>query len=203
MSRPGALPLLFFCIGIFILGILAAAYGIGQPETVLLIGLCTVAFVYFQKKTTPPDLPDQVPGTTDAGENKEGAVPGNVSWWNRETPIVSEEQMQAGIYMVCDKGYVQAAVLLSFIMPGLGQTYNGQYLKGGVLCIAGLALVWVVGLWALVIWLIGTADAYLTARKVVSGDLKKPTSGMAVFIHMPAGLLFMLGWAHLLYWLVR
>ena len=121
----------------------------------------------------------------------------------RETPIVSEEQMQAGIYAVSDKGYVQVAVLLSFIMPGLGQTYNGQYLKGGVLCIAGLALVWVVGLWALVIWLVGTIDAYLTARKVISGDLKKPTSGNAVFIHMPAGLLFMLVWAHLFAWLFR
>lgn len=62
------------------------------------------------------------------------------------------------------------AAILSLILSGLGQIYNGQVLKGGVFIVAqlinaaltavliGWVLMPIVGLWAMV-------DAYLVAKR--------------------------------------
>jgi TM2 domain-containing membrane protein YozV len=182
---------LFFMLGVAILAILLLALGFDSFQYSLLLalvaGIGAVAFYHYLD--THPDKEIQ---TGETGKNEGEAVPEASSFWNRETPLVSEEQMQDGIYAVSDKGYVQAAVLFSFIMPGLGQSYNGQYLKGAVLTISGLTLVWAIGMWALIVWLIGAVDAYLSAKKVISNNLR-PTSGFAFFLHISMGALFMFG----------
>lgn len=54
------------------------------------------------------------------------------------------------------------AALLSFIMPGLGQIYNGQIGKGLLIFITG---------WLILPWIYGIYDAYQTAEKINSGEI--------------------------------
>ena len=74
------------------------------------------------------------------------------------------------------------AVLLSFIIGGLGQIYNGQIGKGLLIFFTS---------WLIIPWLIGIFDAYRTARAIKEGRLeikKRPgcvvaaTVGVILFV---------------------
>ena len=114
------------------------------------------------------------------------------SWWNRKTDGTNGTTRSTIIYAVSDKGFVQAAVLLSFIMPGLGQTYNGHYLKGMFLLLAGFALAWGFGVWGLSIWFFGAIEALISARHIVNGDSPRPVADWPVFVHILLGVYLML-----------
>jgi TM2 domain-containing membrane protein YozV len=183
-----------FGLGVFAFTIFLCARGfdlsfpldgivIGGAATLLFLGYQKARGKYWPEKEEIVTAPVAPPDAND---------PNYVSFWHRETPMVSGKQLESGVYAVTDRGYVQAAVLFSFILPGLGQTYNGQYLKGTVLTVAGLLLVWVIGYWALIIWLVGAADAYVNARRVVAGTLKNPKKGMGIFLHLCLGAYFLL-----------
>lgn len=72
------------------------------------------------------------------------------------------------------------AALLSFIIAGLGQIYNGQIGKG----------LWIFFTWWLIIpWLIGIFDAYKTAKAIKEGKIaieKKPGCLIAAVVGMVA-----------------
>jgi TM2 domain-containing membrane protein YozV len=59
------------------------------------------------------------------------------------------------------------ALVLSFVIPGLGQFYNGQFLKAvglfALAVIAGLIGIITLGIPYLLVWLYGMYDAYTTA----------------------------------------
>jgi hypothetical protein len=125
----------------------------------------------------PPDAPGQ-----------EGTDPGYVSWWDRDTPITGDRVANWNIiYTVTGWGFVNGAVLFSFIVPGLGQTYNGQYLKGGIFLTATMLVAFFFGPPAIAIWLLGTAEAALTGWRIMKGKVKKPENGLWVGIHMCMG----------------
>jgi len=63
------------------------------------------------------------------------------------------------------------AVVLSFLYTGLGQLYNGQYLKGLFLMVvyglSWLSMLILIGyLTTPVIWLFGMFDAYASAKRI-------------------------------------
>ncbi|KAF5083371.1 zinc ribbon domain-containing protein [Methanobacterium aggregans] len=68
------------------------------------------------------------------------------------------------------------AAVLSFLVVGLGQIYNGQVGKGILLLvgaiISGILMFIVIGVvtW-LIIWIYAIYDAYNTANKINSGDM--------------------------------
>lgn len=55
------------------------------------------------------------------------------------------------------------AALLAFLMPGVGQAYNGQMGKG--MCITFTC-------WLLLPWIYGIIDAYITAKRIDEGKIK-------------------------------
>lgn len=59
---------------------------------------------------------------------------------------------------------IALAVLMSFVIPGLGQIYNEDLTKGGVILIASILGFFFFGIGYLVLWLWSIADAYLRAR---------------------------------------
>jgi TM2 domain-containing membrane protein YozV len=77
------------------------------------------------------------------------------------------------------------AVVLSIIWPGLGQAYNGQYLKGISIFVLGLGAALVISTFLILIpVLIGSADAYLTSRKMNAGKIpfrNLTARGLALF----------------------
>ncbi len=62
------------------------------------------------------------------------------------------------------------ALILSLLITGIGQIYNGQ-LKKGLLLLVGVIILWVV-FWpiAIIVWLFGMYDAYTTALKINKGE---------------------------------
>jgi hypothetical protein len=182
-------------LGVLIFTLYLCARGVDLSSPVygfLIAGAAVLVFLGYKKVRSIywPEKEETVPASVAPSNARSPQK--YISFWHRETPMVSEEQMEDGVYEVTDRGYIQASILLSFILPGLGQSYNGQYLKGAVLTVAGLLLIWVIGYWALIIWLIGTADAYVNARKVIAGNIRKPATGTGVFLHLFLGAIFML-----------
>lgn len=122
------------------------------------------------------------------GSGPEGTDPGYVSWWNRDTLITGDRVADWNIiYTVTGWGFINGAVLFSFIVPGLGQTYNGQYIKGGIFLAATMLVAFVFGPPAIAIWLLGTAEAALIGWRIMKGKIKKPVKGVWVGIHMIIG----------------
>jgi TM2 domain-containing membrane protein YozV len=77
---------------------------------------------------------------------------------------VSENVIQNKI----SKKNPNVALILSLILSGLGQFYNGQYVKGILLLFAelvGFALFIIPGI---IVWLFGMYDAYTSAKKINS-----------------------------------
>ncbi len=78
-------------------------------------------------------------------------------------------------FKVQDKRYDKSpnlAALLS-IFPGLGQVYNGQWLKGVFFFLAALLLalwfVWLPFVLGVIVWVIGIVEAFITARNMNAG----------------------------------
>ena len=77
------------------------------------------------------------------------------------------------------------SLILSLLIPGLGQAYNGQIKKGAILFIAFLAMLaliyatmWIfIGFCFMIIpfalWLFGMYDAYMEARNINRGEPSK------------------------------
>jgi len=64
------------------------------------------------------------------------------------------------------------AAILSFVIAGLGQIYNGQPGKGLLIFFTG---------WLIIPWIIGIFDAYATAKKIRQGVItRKPRSGCII-----------------------
>jgi TM2 domain-containing membrane protein YozV len=57
------------------------------------------------------------------------------------------------------------AAILSFVIPGLGQVYNGQIVKGIVIFVAFIIGIFLVVIPGVIVWLYGIYDAYTTAQK--------------------------------------
>jgi len=67
------------------------------------------------------------------------------------------------------------ALFLSFMVPGLGQCYNGQFGKGILILLTS---------WLFIPWIIGIVDAYAQAKKIREGGiaLKSRTGCMIAFV---------------------
>lgn len=67
------------------------------------------------------------------------------------------------------------AAILSFVVAGLGQIYNGQVGKGILIFLTS---------WLIVPWIIGIVDAYRTAKKINLGEMeaKKKTGCLIAFV---------------------
>ena len=68
------------------------------------------------------------------------------------------------------------AAILSFLIVGLGQIYNGEIRKGIVLIIAyvisiALCFVYVGLILVPILWIYGIYDAYTTANKINAGEI--------------------------------
>lgn len=67
------------------------------------------------------------------------------------------------------------ALFLSFIFPGFGQLYEGQYIKALSLIVASvissLLMIIYIGIFLyLIVWVYGMYDAYYTAKKINNGE---------------------------------
>jgi hypothetical protein len=84
---------------------------------------------------------------------------------------------------------------MSLVLPGLGQNYAGRYLRGiaiAVLVAAGLVFYIIPGV---LVWILGTYDAYRVAQQVNRGSLPfVPVDSIRLYLHVAAGggLLFLL-----------
>ena len=68
------------------------------------------------------------------------------------------------------------AAVLSFIIPGLGQFYNGQVKKAIVLFILAIIFralsMYLIGIpFYIIVWFYGIYDAYKTAQRKISGEI--------------------------------
>ena len=85
-----------------------------------------------------------------------------------KAPTVGEKK-------VGEKNPVLAAIL-SFLIVGLGQIYNGEIRKGIILIIAyvisiALCFVYVGLILVPILWIYGIYDAYTTANKINAGEI--------------------------------
>jgi TM2 domain-containing membrane protein YozV len=62
------------------------------------------------------------------------------------------------------------ALILSLIITGVGQIYNGQVRKGVILLVVFFIVFVIFWPLALIVWLFGMYDAYTTAGKINNGD---------------------------------
>jgi TM2 domain-containing membrane protein YozV len=62
------------------------------------------------------------------------------------------------------------ALILSLIITGVGQIYNGQVIKGVILLVVFFIVFVIFWPLALIVWLFGMYDAYTTAGKINNGD---------------------------------
>jgi len=64
------------------------------------------------------------------------------------------------------------STILSFIIPGLGQIYNGQIFKGVIIFFAFL-ITFITCICPIIIWIYGMYDAFNTSVKINNGELIK------------------------------
>jgi TM2 domain-containing membrane protein YozV len=70
----------------------------------------------------------------------------------------------------------ELAALLSFLIVGVGQIYNGQVGKGVIILIAAVisGVLWTIGIgviFSIIIWIYAIYDAYTTAKKINAGEI--------------------------------
>ncbi len=89
----------------------------------------------------------------------------------RVTPPVTVEPKNPGF-----------SALLSLVFVGLGQAYNGQFLRGVLILVGTL----IGGLYfapaGAAVWLCGACDAYVTARRMNGGTVPYRESSIAAVI---------------------
>ena len=74
------------------------------------------------------------------------------------------------------------AAILSFLIAGVGQIYNGQIGKGLLIFFTS---------WLIIPWIIGIFDAYKTANRINTGEIAaKPMSGCLITGIVTCGVLF-------------
>ena len=66
----------------------------------------------------------------------------------------------------------QIAVFCSSLIPGLGQVYNGETLKGFVFLVSTLLGLFLILIPGLVVWIYSMYDAHITAGKMNEGTLE-------------------------------
>jgi len=79
----------------------------------------------------------------------------------------------------------QIAVFCSSLIPGLGQVYNGETLKGFVFLFGTLLGLFFILIPGLVVWIYSMYDAHITAGKMNEGTLKSrpmQPAYMALFV---------------------
>ena len=79
----------------------------------------------------------------------------------------------------------QVAVFCSSLIPGLGQVYNGETLKGFILLLGSLLGAFLLLIPGLIVWIYSMYDAHITAGKMNDGTLGfRPmlTTHMVLFI---------------------
>lgn len=83
--------------------------------------------------------------------------------------------IKAGVTMKKEEHSPALAAILSFIIAGLGQMYNGQVWKGLFIFLTSLLVI---------PWIIGIFDAYFVAKKIANGEiaLKKKTGCLIAMI---------------------
>jgi len=157
------------------------------------LALYLLAFVFVLAINLLHYINHRCPGVFGPPDSLTQDNPKYVSWWDRNTPPTGDRIIDWNIiYNVTGWGFVNGAVLFSFIVPGLGQTYNGQYLKGTVFLAATMLVAFFFGPLAIVIWLLGTAEAALTGGRIMKGGIKKPGNGIWVGVHLIGGGIFLL-----------
>lgn len=70
----------------------------------------------------------------------------------------------------------ELAAILSFLIVGVGQIYNGQVGKGVIIIIAAVisGVLWTIGIgiiFSIIIWIYAIYDAYTTAKQINAGEL--------------------------------
>lgn len=90
------------------------------------------------------------------------------------------------------------AALCSFIIPGLGQVYNGSLKRGGALLLGfwiGITL-FIPGL---IVWVYGIYDAHKTAKQINSGEIPfKDASILKMIVFIALTLLIYLFFASII-----
>ncbi len=76
--------------------------------------------------------------------------------------------------VIMDKREPRSSLILSFLIPGLGQLYNGKKKKAtklfyGVIISVFLALFFIGIITYLVIWIYAMCDGYMTADRINKG----------------------------------
>lgn len=96
------------------------------------------------------------------------AAGGRLAWWrwSHGATAQAETMKNPGV-----------AAVLSFLLTGLGQIYNGQILKGlilmGIQLINGALMLILVGYVTFaIVWLYGIVDAYSVAKRHNAGEFR-------------------------------
>jgi TM2 domain-containing membrane protein YozV len=109
---------------------------------------------------TPPAAPAQPP----AAAAQPAPPPAPIPQPPRAVPQASPAKARTSGKRYCEGNNPWVATLLSFLIPGLGQFYNGDHKKGGVMLGAAVLFVWTLivpfGVW---IW------SMVDAHRVASG----------------------------------
>ncbi len=99
------------------------------------------------------------------------------------------------------------AVLCSFVIPGLGQIYNGEVGKGVAMLFGTFIGVIFFIIPGIVVWIYGIYDAYATADKMSKGSIPfKPNNPFNLIVFLFFGLFieviaFFLTLRSIVYWL--
>jgi TM2 domain-containing membrane protein YozV len=180
-------------IVVFILILLVMEAGplilILDGRTDIWLNLYLLGFLFALSLSLLQYIDHKIPGYFASPDslNLDPEDPTYISWWDRNTRPTGQISDWNVIYHISKPGFVNAAILFSFIVPGLGQTYNGQYLKGGIILCTSMLTAFFFGPMAFAVWLIGTIDAGLTAREIIAGKIPKPVNGVWVGAHMCTG----------------
>ncbi len=91
---------------------------------------------------------------------------------DRTSPCLPGPAPRCGPATKTDQNPIIAAVL-SLLLCGVGQMYNGQWKKGIVLLVGVIILAYLIGIFAIVVTLYAIYDAYTTANKINNGEQVK------------------------------
>jgi TM2 domain-containing membrane protein YozV len=82
------------------------------------------------------------------------------------------------------------AALCSFFIPGLGQVYNGDTAKGIAVFFGTLMGFFIYFIPGLLVWLFGLYDAYITAKKMNTGEIPfRPTKTAHMILFFILGII--------------
>ena len=97
--------------------------------------------------------------------NADPAIATSISGNQRTVPVQTDQETAR-----VQKKNPLIALILSLIITGVGQIYNGQVRKGVILLVVFFIVIIIFWPLALIVWLFGMYDAYATAGKINNGD---------------------------------